>query len=829
MSENKKEKINYLIRGFSKQNLNTKMTKIELSKFLDNYSSSGKFDRTLSDKLFQVLNLNETSSITIENFISGFIQFEEDIKSNLTQLKQKLEEKKEAYEKLISEIKLNEKTCANSKVYGEITDIDFKRKLKGIKEIILKVIFNDKNEEFHFKLGQDENILLNGPKIFEFKPTSRNDHFEFIMEGLNSKNKIFDIGSKVFSLTEIKNSEEYLVQIIIPELDDEKKAAAYINAKIILTWNDKKYEKKKENLKIKIKKIKTSLSKAVDYLRKIKDVYEKLKKIKKTKKNKNNLPDLDVFFNNKKKEIIQNKYIVEFNNKKEVFKIEKIQKNEKEGIKDDESIDDINIEEKKQEKDFKEEDNTDSEIIEDKNDEVKEEEKEEVMGEKINDEKMIINNITKEDKEVVKDIKEEIKKEEEVKQEKEIEIKELEEKNNENSNIYNVEQYNNEIINPNIQYNINTTPIINEQISNKKEEYQEINIDDYLQNNTNTTNNINTTYDVYQNQTNNNYLNYDNILNENINQSINKQIATPRTLPVIVKKKVHKVVYDSYVKTLPLIFGGTKVTYLKNNESPYYKNNNIIQNNIPLTKSQIITPTQNFYNQNVQVQTITQKNPIQSFNQMQTTNTNNTISQIENELKNNLSQSYTLQEYPVQTYNILNTLGDNIPNYGQINLDNSIQNFSFAKNDSKENIDQTYNNSSLFTLDNLTQSFGPIQTNIKNNNEQVYNQIQPYTQNNQIQINNYNETYTQKSFIQTNNPIKTYNQIQTNSNLNINQNYIQTDLNQESETDYRLLSIVRNYNPLLGNNIDEIGVDYGSLQPTFNQNYNVNEYNRTLY
>ena len=40
---------------------------------------------------------------------------------------------------------------------------------------------------------------------------------------------------------------------------------------------------------------------------------------------------------------------------------------------------------------------------------------------------------------------------------------------------------------------------------------------------------------------------------------------------------------------------------------------------------------------------------------------------------------------------------------------------------------------------------------------------------------------------------------------------------------------MRNYNPLLGNNIDEIGVDYGSLQPTFNQNYNVNEYNKTLY
>ena len=315
MSTNKKEKIVSLIYGFSKSNLNAKMTKLELTKFLDKYSFSGKFDQTLSDKLFQQINLDENESISIENFIGGFLQFEEDIKSNLTQLKKKLEEKKETYEKLITEIKLNEETCENSKVYCEITDIDAKRKVKGINEIILKVIFNDKKEEFHFKLGEDENILLKEPKIFEFKPKSRNDYFEFIMEGLNNKNSNFIIGNKIFSLTEVKNSEEYLVQIIIPEIDDEQKAAAYIKAKIILAWNDKNYEKKKERLEIKIKKIKASLSKAEDYLRKIRHVYEKLKKTKKIKI-KNNLPDLDVYFNNRKKETIQKKYNVEINSEK---------------------------------------------------------------------------------------------------------------------------------------------------------------------------------------------------------------------------------------------------------------------------------------------------------------------------------------------------------------------------------------------------------------------------------------------------------------------------------------------------------------------------------
>ena len=40
------------------------------------------------------------------------------------------------------------------------------------------------------------------------------------MEGLNNKNNNFIIGNKIFSLTEVKNSEEYLVEIIIPEIND---------------------------------------------------------------------------------------------------------------------------------------------------------------------------------------------------------------------------------------------------------------------------------------------------------------------------------------------------------------------------------------------------------------------------------------------------------------------------------------------------------------------------------------------------------------------------------------------------------------------------------
>ena len=117
----------------------------------------------------------------------------------------------------------------------------------------------------------------------------------------------------------------------------------------------------------------------------------------------------------------------------------------------------------------------------------------------------------------------------------------------------------------------------------------EINIDDYNKNNTN--NNINTNYQNYQV---NKYKNINvNLFSEkNLCKSIKKDITTSLTLPVIVRKNVHKVIYDSYAKALPVIYCGTKVIYFKNNPSSNFNINNIAQSNIPLSKTQILTITQ---------------------------------------------------------------------------------------------------------------------------------------------------------------------------------------------------------------------------------------------
>ena len=331
-SENKTAKIESLYLGFSESGINSKATKEELIKYLDMHSKAGKFDPIISEKLFQVLGITSNSSTSLEDFISGFIQFEEDIKKNTEELNIKLSEEKEIYEKIIKDITLKENsndTCENARVYGEITDIDIKKKLKGIKEILLKIIFNDKNKEFHFKLGEEkENITEKDKEInkFEFKPTSRKDRLEFIMQGINNKNEFFDIGSKIFALNEVKNSEQYLIQIIIPEIDDENKIAAYINAKIILFWNNENYEELKRKQEIKIKKLKLALDKAEEYLKKIREIYGDLTKSKinineKMNSNKKKtIQELDVYFNNIKKipQENNNNYIVEFNNKKKL-------------------------------------------------------------------------------------------------------------------------------------------------------------------------------------------------------------------------------------------------------------------------------------------------------------------------------------------------------------------------------------------------------------------------------------------------------------------------------------------------------------------------------
>ena len=100
-----------------------------------------------------------------------------------------------------------------------------------------------------------------------------------------------------------------------------------------------------------------------------------------------------------------------------------------------------------------------------------------------------------------------------------------------------------------------------------------------------------------------------NVVNEEklIRQSIKEILNEPSTLPVIVREKVNQVIYDKNVTTLPLIYGETKITYLKEVESTDIGLNNLNGQNY-LQVNEGIEYTQEINQNNFQV------NQIQNYN-----------------------------------------------------------------------------------------------------------------------------------------------------------------------------------------------------------------------
>ena len=496
--EIKKAKIDSLVAGFFKTGYKStsNINQSELIQFLNRRSSSGKFDPIISGKLFEVLSLDAMSTITVEEFINGFLQFEEEIQKNAEDFSIKLSKEEEIFSQIENDFKKYKESltadglCENAKVSGEITEIDIQKKLEGIKEIIIKIIYNEKNEELHFKMGDISSNELEH-KTFEFKPTSRKDHFEFIMKGINDRNQEFDIGKKIFDLSDINSHEEYLVQIVVPEIDNEEIIAAFIKAKIVVFWSDyKMYEKQKKKAENKLKKLTIAKNKAEEYLKKIREIYGDL--VKKQ-------PDLIVDFNNEK--LMQRKGAklnVNFNNTKEV---------EAPGS---------------------------NYVVE------------------FNNQKEVL-------------IKQEVKTETKIVESNEKKIEPPVQENVEN--VENVEQNN-------VQENAEIINTEGEDQNNNYENNYE-NIENY----------------EYEQGAETNYENYENIPGEIvgeteirnsiqdavIRQSLNKPLIQENTLPVIRQEKVNEVIYDTNVTTLPVIFGGKKVTYLNPEESKNFDFNSLIQ------------------------------------------------------------------------------------------------------------------------------------------------------------------------------------------------------------------------------------------------------------
>ena len=162
--EIQKVKLNTLANFFTDlgYKVSSRIGQNEYRYFLNKKSKTGQFDPPLTDKLFEVLSLDEASTMAIEEFINGFLEFEEEVKKNAELFNIKLAQEQEIYDKILKQCnaykseKLNaEGFCENPKIFGEITDIDIKQQLEGIKEIIIIVIYNEKKEELRFRIGDN--------------------------------------------------------------------------------------------------------------------------------------------------------------------------------------------------------------------------------------------------------------------------------------------------------------------------------------------------------------------------------------------------------------------------------------------------------------------------------------------------------------------------------------------------------------------------------------------------------------------------------------------------------------------------------------------------
>ena len=267
--------------GYSKSN---KISQSEIILFLDLRSSKRKFDRNLATQLFKILDMNERTILSIEQFINGYLEFEKVINSNYEKIKSEYADKNEKYQNLLFQCKryqseeLNrEGFSENGKLYGKIIDINLKKKLEGVKEIILKIIFGEQNKEIKQRLiNQIEIVKDESNQSFEFKADSKKNDLEFILQAKNDLGHIYDLGKKTYSLNDVNKQEKFSDGIEIYEINNNSFESLFAEIKFEMTliWSYfKLYDLQRRIEEPKFKKIKADYEEAENKLKMIKRVY----------------------------------------------------------------------------------------------------------------------------------------------------------------------------------------------------------------------------------------------------------------------------------------------------------------------------------------------------------------------------------------------------------------------------------------------------------------------------------------------------------------------------------------------------------------------------
>ena len=523
--------------GYTEETL---ISQSELSLFLDRKSPKNKFDISLLEKLYSILNLTEYDTVTVSQFVSGFLKMDEEIRKSRDELNEEYSNKKKNFENILDMCKryqsekLNEEGFSeNARLSGDIIESTFNVDLDGIEEIILSIIYGDEKQEIKQNVKQKEEEDKENNKHFELKALSGKEHLEFKLMTRNYLNYVAEIGSKTYSLEGIQNQEPFFIKVEIPFDDDfandkEGNLAAIVKAKIALRWSDYEYyEQQQKNEEPKLKKLLSDLEQAEESIKKLDYIFSAEKKNEKNEAE-NNVRKSSEFLNRKILEFPDNNFIVDFNN-------ERIDTVIRKGIKVD----------------F----NNEKEVEVSMENQNEEENKEEEKNEEEN---------KKEEKNEEENKEEENKDEENKESENDIQIM------NDNNNINNsTEQVHQNF--QNFSYEIMNNSESNIEIANNNE----IKVENILSNNDIVNQgeqiNLQDEVNIFPEK---NITSYTDTL---LTQSTRKALIQENTLPLkYLPQKINKVIYDTNISTLPLIDARKKFTYVNMSEN----NNDVYNSNL---------------------------------------------------------------------------------------------------------------------------------------------------------------------------------------------------------------------------------------------------------
>ena len=526
--------------GYTEETL---ISQSELSLFLDRKSPKNKFDISLLEKLYSILNLTEYDTVTVSQFVSGFLKMDEEIRKSRDELNEEYSNKKKNFENILDMCKryqsekLNEEGFSeNARLSGDIIESTFNVDLDGIEEIILTIIYGDEKQEIKQNVKQKEEEDKENNKHFELKALSGKEHLEFKLMTRNYLNYVAEIGSKTYSLEGIQNQEPFFIKVEIPFDDDfandkEGNLAAIVKAKIALRWSDYEYyEQQQKNEEPKLKKLLSDLEQAEESIKKLDYIFSAEKKNEKNEAE-NNVRKSSEFLNRKILEFPDNNFIVDFNNERidtvirKGIKVDFNNEKEVEVSMENQNEEENKEEEKNEEENKKEEKNEEENKEEENKDEEDEENKENENDIQIMNDNNNINNSTEQVHQNFQNFSYEIM-------------------NNSESNIEIAN--NNEIKMENI--------LSNNDIVNQGEQ---INLQDEV--------------NIFPEK---NITSYTDTL---LTQSTRKALIQENTLPLkYLPQKINKVIYDTNISTLPLIDAGKKVTYVNMSEN----NNDVYNSNI---------------------------------------------------------------------------------------------------------------------------------------------------------------------------------------------------------------------------------------------------------